>query len=67
VPWRLVRVSGPSREAIDDHLKSKGPAGPQGLTSSRVREGRVEGLGIAHRTLLSAPSDDAVISVGAVE
>jgi folate-binding protein YgfZ len=67
VPWRLVRVSGPSREAIDEYLKSKGPAGPQGLTSSRVREGRVEGLGIAHRTLLSAPSDDAVISVDAVE
>jgi folate-binding Fe-S cluster repair protein YgfZ len=67
VPWRLVRVSGPSAAAIDEVLTSKGPAGPQGLTSSRMREGRVEGLGIAHRTLLSSPSGDATVSVDAVE
>lgn len=67
VPWRLVRVSGPSPEAIDEFLASKGPAGPQGLTSARVREGRVEGLGIAHRTLLSSSGEDAGVSVAAVE
>jgi folate-binding protein YgfZ len=57
VPWRFVRVSGPSRARIDEVLKSKGPAGPQGVTSERWREARLEGLGIAHRTLLSVPKD----------
>jgi folate-binding protein YgfZ len=57
VPWRLVRVSGPSRERVDEVLKSKGPAGPQGVTSGRRRHDHFEGLGFAHRTLLSAPGD----------
>ena len=55
VPWRFVRVSGPSRERVDEVLRSTGPAGPQGVTSERWRRARLEGLGIAHRTLLSAP------------
>ncbi|HVA71123.1 MAG TPA: hypothetical protein VNF08_07360 [Acidimicrobiales bacterium] len=57
VPWRFVRVSGPSRERVDEVLRSKGPAGPQGVTSGRWRHARFVGLGFAHRTLLSAPSD----------
>lgn len=57
VPWRLVRVRGASVEAIDGVLRSKGPHGPQGVTSASVREGRVVGLGIAHRTLLGALGD----------
>jgi folate-binding protein YgfZ len=57
VPWRLVRVSGPSREQVDGVLKSKGPVGPQGVTSGRWRHARFEGLGLAHRSLLSAPGD----------
>lgn len=52
VPWRLVRVEGPSAEAINDYLRSKGPNGPQGITSAMEREDRVVGLGVAHRTLL---------------
>lgn len=59
VPWRFVRVRGPSRARVDEVLRSKGPAGPQGVTSERIRDGRFEGLGIAHRTLLSAPRDQS--------
>jgi folate-binding protein YgfZ len=58
VPWRFVRVSGPSRERVNEVLRSKGPAGPQGVTSDRGRHERFEGLGIAHRTLLNRGSDD---------
>jgi folate-binding Fe-S cluster repair protein YgfZ len=54
VPWRFVRVTGPNVEAIDTVLSSKGPEGPKGLTSWRERQGSVEGLGIAHRTLIGA-------------
>jgi folate-binding Fe-S cluster repair protein YgfZ len=60
VPWRFVRVSGPSAEAIEAVLVSKGPEGPKGLTSWREREGSVEGLGIAHRTLMGAESLEGV-------
>ncbi len=54
VPWRFVRVVGPNAEAIEAVLTSKGPDGPQGLTSWRARENCVEGLGVAHRTLIGA-------------
>jgi folate-binding Fe-S cluster repair protein YgfZ len=67
VPWRLVRASGPDAETINAFLASRGPEGPQGLTSARVHEGRVEGLGFAHRTLISTPVLDADVSVVAVE
>lgn len=60
VPWRFVRVTGPSAEAIDAVLTSKGPEGPKGLTTWRLREGDVEGLGIAHRTLIGAEGLDDV-------
>ncbi|MGH3733625.1 MAG: hypothetical protein ACRDVC_09690 [Acidimicrobiales bacterium] len=65
VPWRLVRVEGPSEGVIDDYLKSKGPQGPQGITSARERDGRVVGLGVAHRTLLAdePPHDISVEEV----
>jgi folate-binding protein YgfZ len=56
VPWRLVRVEGPTEVALDDYRKSKGPEGPQGVTSALQREGRVIGLGVAHRTLLASES-----------
>jgi len=67
VPWRFVRVSGPDPARIDAWLKSKGPDGPQGLTSSFWRDGRVEGLGLAHRTLLTTPVEDIEVHVDAVE
>jgi folate-binding Fe-S cluster repair protein YgfZ len=60
VPWRLVRVEGPSEDAINDYLRSKGPDGPQGITSAMERDGRVIGLGVAHRTLLADDSPSAV-------
>jgi folate-binding Fe-S cluster repair protein YgfZ len=63
VPWRFVRVSGEDYESVDAHLKSKGPSGPQGVTSAEVRDGRLEGLGIAHRTLLAAPNVESASDV----
>jgi folate-binding Fe-S cluster repair protein YgfZ len=60
VPWRFVRVVGPSAEAIDAILHSKGPEGPQGLTSWRDRDRDVEGLGVAHRTLIGADGLEGV-------
>ena len=54
VPWRLVRVAGPSVERINEVLTSKGPAGPQGLTTAMHSGDGVLGLGIVHRTLLDA-------------
>jgi len=60
VPWRLVRVEGPSEDAINEHLHSKGPEGPQGITSAAELDGRIIGLGVAHRTLLSEQSPPAV-------
>ena len=54
VPWRLVRVVGPSATRIDEVLTSKGPSGTSGLTSS-VRSGEsIVGLGFAHRSLLES-------------
>lgn len=52
VPWRLVRVVGPSIERINEVLRSKGPDGPQGVTSATQSNGKVTVLGIVHRTLL---------------
>lgn len=60
VPWRFVRVTGPSADVLDAALVSKGPDGPKGLTSWRAREGGVEGLGIAHRTLIGTESLEGV-------
>jgi folate-binding Fe-S cluster repair protein YgfZ len=53
VPWRLVRFEGPSEDAVNDYLRSKGPDGPQGITSAVTSDGQVVGLGVAHRTLLT--------------
>jgi folate-binding Fe-S cluster repair protein YgfZ len=60
VPWRFVRVEGPSESAVDDYLKSRGPDGPQGVTSVLESDGRVVGLGVAHRTLLASDSPSGV-------
>jgi folate-binding protein YgfZ len=54
VPWRLVRVSGPSAQRVNEVLKLKGPAGPQGLTTAMHSGDGVLGLGVAHRTLLDS-------------
>ena len=52
VPWRLVRGAGASIERIAEVLASKGPSGPQGVTSVARGHDSVRVLGIAHRTLL---------------
>jgi folate-binding Fe-S cluster repair protein YgfZ len=54
VPWRMVHVQGPSKESLDAVLKSKGPDGPQGVTSWYSLDETVVGLGFAHRTLFAA-------------
>jgi folate-binding Fe-S cluster repair protein YgfZ len=59
VPWRFVHVSGANSARVDEYLKSKGPAGPQGVTSAWMTNGRLEGLGVAHRTLLADSSDES--------
>lgn len=54
VPWRLVRASGPNEARVNEVLRSRGPAGPSGLTTS-VRTGEsISGLGFAHRSLFAS-------------
>ncbi len=60
VPWRFVRVTGPSAAAVDDVLTSKGPEGPKGLSSWSERAGLVVGFGVAHRTLIGAEIPEGV-------
>jgi folate-binding Fe-S cluster repair protein YgfZ len=54
VPWRLVRASGPSVERIDEVLRSKGPAGTSGVTTSTSDGVSVTVLGVAHRSLFGS-------------
>jgi len=54
VPWRLVRVTGPSLDRISEAIMSKGPEGPKGITSSVVADGATQALAIVHRTLLDS-------------
>jgi folate-binding protein YgfZ len=59
VPWRFVKAVGPSVERVEEVLKSKGPAGPQGVTTAVARNAGFECLGFAHRTLLSGGGESA--------
>ena len=54
VPWRMVRITGPSIDRINEVVSSKGPDGPKGITSASEVNGSVVALAIAHRTLLDA-------------
>ena len=54
VPWRLIRATGPNHSRIDEVLRSKGPAGPSGLTTFTADDASVVGLGFAHRSLLGS-------------
>jgi folate-binding Fe-S cluster repair protein YgfZ len=69
VPWRMVELHGPSVVALDEILKSKGPEGPQGVTSSYSSGDSVVGLGFAHRTLFAAldESNPAGVSINEVD
>jgi folate-binding Fe-S cluster repair protein YgfZ len=60
VPWRFVRVVGPSVGVLEEVLTSKGPDGPKGLTSWRERAGVIEGLGVVHRTLIGVELPEGV-------
>ncbi|MCU1364143.1 MAG: folate-binding protein YgfZ [Acidimicrobiaceae bacterium] len=63
VPWRMVHVEGPSAQVLDSLLKSKGPDGPQGVTSWYPSGERVVGLGFAHRTLVGALEESPIADV----
>ncbi len=67
VPWRFVYFSGPSVALADELLRSKGPAGPQGVTSARRTTSGFDGLGIAHRTLVAATSEGGETTVEAID
>jgi len=66
VPWRLVRASGADRDHVNAVLCSKGPTGPQGLTTVVDVSDGVTGLGFAHRTLLAGGSEATALSDGVI-
>ncbi|MFI5035707.1 MAG: hypothetical protein ACHQFZ_05830 [Acidimicrobiales bacterium] len=57
VPWRLVRVSGPSLDSLTAVLTSHGPDGPQGVTTAVPGGEGVRALGVAHRSLVDGVHD----------
>jgi len=65
VPWRMVRAVGPSVERVDEVLRSKGPAGTSGVTTSTSDGESVVALGFAHRSLFGsdelARADDVTV------
>ena len=62
VPWRFVRVVGPSLDAVDAVLKRKGPEGVSGVTSAVRRGDSVAALGFINRSALEeATSSTEVI------
>jgi folate-binding Fe-S cluster repair protein YgfZ len=63
VPWRMVRVTGPSEARADEVLTSKGPAGPSGLTTAMRSDGSIVGLGFAHRSLLGSAELELALDV----
>ncbi|MFZ1062904.1 MAG: hypothetical protein WAN30_05470 [Acidimicrobiales bacterium] len=61
VPWRFVRATGPTREAIAQRLVASGPAtgaSLAGVTSAVRRDRGVDALGFVHRSALDTPGDD---------
>jgi folate-binding Fe-S cluster repair protein YgfZ len=67
VPWRLVHAKGPSLDALNEVLRSKGPEGPQGVTSAYAYDDSVVGLGFAHRTLFASLEESKVAGVSVEE
>ena len=61
VPWRLVRVRGDSLQDMDAFLRSAGPAGPSGVTTSVQRGHEFVALGFAHRTLLDVAPPAGIV------
>lgn len=54
VPWRMVRLEGPTLARLEEVAQLKGPPGPQGVTTAIERPGVVAALAIVHRTLLES-------------
>jgi folate-binding protein YgfZ len=61
VPWRMVRASGSSLDALDAALRSRGPEGPQGVTTAVAAGAAVRALGVAHRALPDGETDGVLI------
>jgi folate-binding Fe-S cluster repair protein YgfZ len=65
VPWRMVRAVGRSVERVDEVLRSKGPTGTSGVTTSTHDGQSVIALGFAHRSLFGseelASADDVSV------
>jgi folate-binding protein YgfZ len=61
VPWRLVRASGPTLERVNAVLRSKGPDGPQGVTTAVPGGDGVRALGVAHRSLVDGETDGVLV------
>jgi folate-binding protein YgfZ len=61
VPWHLIRARGPSLDAVDHVLRSKGPDGPQGVTTAVSDADGVRALGVAHRTLIDGVENDVTV------
>ncbi len=62
VPWRVVVARAASVEAIEAVLSGRGPEGPRGVTTAIERDGVVEALGVAHRTLGAGAYDTVTLS-----
>jgi folate-binding Fe-S cluster repair protein YgfZ len=63
VPWRLVRASGPNAARVNEVLRSRGPAGPSGLTTIVCTDVSVSGLGFAHRSLFGSEDLERALDV----
>jgi folate-binding Fe-S cluster repair protein YgfZ len=67
VPWRMVRATGPSVERVDEVLRSKGPAGTSGVTTSTHHDASSVALGFAHRSLFGSDELAAAADVSVEE
>jgi len=63
MPWRFVRVKGPSIDEANELLRSLGPTGPQGITSVVATTEGFSGLGIVHRTFFASEAQARTSSV----
>ncbi|HVB71201.1 MAG TPA: hypothetical protein VND83_06840 [Acidimicrobiales bacterium] len=62
VPWRLVRATGATLKEVDAVLRSRGPDGPQGVTTVVPADEGVRALGVAHRTLVDGVVDGVLVT-----
>ena len=67
VPWRLVHFDADSLDDVETVIASVGPANPRGVTTVVLRDGRVEGLAVAHRTVLATVDAGSAFGVRLTE